>query len=326
VEVEVSYTLNGTGEYPYISFGYLLETGAGWADTIGLVDLVVQLPYEANPYNVFIDSGPGWGATSPGASLAGNEIQWHYEDLEPEPKHNLSVALVMPSAWRAVLTEQDNLTQNPQDGEAWGRLGKLYKEVSRLRRETRYDDGGQELFGLSEAAYQQAVNLLPEDALWHAGLAELLFDHYYWSEYSQAEKPGLLRAYGEIALAYQLNPAQPFILDLLAEVNSALPGAFQRDGDQYTFLWLTATPTFIPSPSATLTSTPTSIPASPTSKPTNTLAPTKTAALAAVPSATHTPAPPITPSSTEPSNRPGLPLCGAALLFPLAVLFIRKKR
>lgn len=120
VIIDVAYTLRGTGEYPFISFKYLLQTGAGWKDTIGSADLIVRLPYEANHHNVFIDESPGWGQTSPGALLDGNEIRWHYDDLEPEYQHNFSIAMVMPGAWEKVLTERGNVEAGPNDGEAWG--------------------------------------------------------------------------------------------------------------------------------------------------------------------------------------------------------------
>jgi tetratricopeptide (TPR) repeat protein len=325
VMIDVSYTLIAMGEYPYSSFAYLLETGAGWQGTIGSADLTVQLPYEANEHNVFIDSSPGWGHTTPGAVLAGREVRWHYEDFEPEAKHNLSIALVLPSAWTKVLAEQRNVQNDPLDGEAWGRLGKLYKEISRLRRSTRDDDGGQHLFTMSVEAYKQAVSLLPDDALWHAGFAELLFDYYYWDEYYQAERPGLLHAFHELALAYELKPNDPFILALLSEINSALPGALEMDGEGYVFAWLTATPTsqMSPTPSKTAlppepaTQTPVSRTPSPTPESEREQLSTNT-----VPPAPQEPT--TTPETT--TNRPLLPLCGSALVIPSAALLMRKKR
>jgi tetratricopeptide (TPR) repeat protein len=311
VMIEVSYTLTGMGEYPYTSFAYLMETGAGWQGTIGSADLTVQLPYEANEYNVFIDSSPGWGHTTPGAVLAGREVRWHYEDIEPEAKHNLSIALVLPSAWTKVLTEQRNVEDDPLDGEAWGRLGKLYKEISRLRRSTRDDDGGQQLLRMSIEAYEKAVSLLPDDALWHAGFAELLFDHYYWEEYNQA--------------AYELKPNDPFILALLSEINSALPEALDMDGERYVFAWLTATPTSQMSPTSSKTALPPE-PATPTPVP-STPSPTPESEREQLPTNTVPPAPKeptTTPVATTTS--PLLPLCGSALVIPFAALLMRKKR
>lgn len=325
VMIEVSYTLTGVGEYPYTSFAYLLETGAGWQGTIGSADLTVQLPYKANEFNVFIDSSPGWGQTTPGAVLAGHEVRWHYEEIDPEAKHNLSIALVLPSAWIKVLAEQGNVQNDPLDGEAWGRLGKLYKEISRLRRSTRDDVGGQQLLMMSVEAYEQAVSLLPDDALWHAGFAELLFDHYYWDEYSQAEKPGLLRAYHEIALAYELKPNDPFILALLSEMNSALPDALAMDGERYEFVWLTATPTSQLSPTPSKTALPPE-PATATLVP-NTPSPTPKSEIEQVPKQTAATTP-KTPTATAvtTTNRPLLPVCGGVLMLPSAALLKWKTR
>jgi len=318
VLIEVKYTLEGVSEYPYVNFEYILESGAGWQGTIGSIDLIVRLPYDVNPYNVLIDSSWGMGQTSPGAVLSGREIHWHYDELEPERQHNLSVALLLPSAWNIVLTEQGNVQRNPQDGEAWGRLGRAYKTVSRLRRGLRDDLGGLELFELGIEAYEKAVTILPKDALWHAGFAELLFDGYYWQEYSSSEKPGLLRALQELDRAYELKPGDPFIRDLVEEVSLALPEGLALEGDVPTFLWLTATPTIPPSPLPSVTSTPTlaptKIPPTPTSAPTET----------EIPASAPSPLPEsITPQPSQTNlpatEEPGAQLCATMLLIPLAI-------
>lgn len=326
VLIEITYTLKGIYEYPYVNFEYILATGAGWQGTIGSVDLIVQLPYEANKYNVLIESGWGMMSTSSGEVIQGREIRWHYDELEPAREDNLSVALVLPSAWGKVLTEQANVAQDPQDGEAWGRLGKNYKEISRLRRDIREDAGGQELFDLSVEAYENAVKLLPDDALWHAGYAELLFDRYYWEEYSSPEKPGLMRSLQELERAMELKPNDPFILELLNEVHYALPEGLSIDGDDYLFLWLTATPTFQPSsvPSSTITSSP--VPTTLTPKPSITVVPTTTSSVPPSPTITVTFTAQSTQTNPQPDIGPSTPLCGTAMLIPLAALFIRKRR
>lgn len=325
VKIEVSYVLEGTGEYPYISFAYLLETGAGWQGTIGSAQVILRLPYDMNFQNVFIDSGPGWGDTTPGGVMEGRELRWKFADSEPTDFDNIRVALVMPSAWEKVLTEQANVARNSKDGEAWGRLGKIYKEISRLRRETRWDVGGMELFELSKEAYQNAITLLPDDALWHAGYAELLFDNYYWVEYSKSEKPGLLLALQELSKAVQLKPNEPFILDLVQEIELALPGAITAENGQVLFQWLTATPTFVPS----LTET-----ASPTLPPTATHTASSTAM--AIP-ATQTSVPELpaasevvqtTPTTVQPSAsaKTLFPFCSGILVLPLAVILFSRRR
>jgi len=247
VSIEVAYTLRGTGEYPFISFAYLLETGAGWKDTIGSVDLVVRLPYEAISHNVFIGESPGWGQTSLGALLEGDEIRWHYDNLEPERQHNLSIVMVMPSAWEKVLIERGNVTANPDDGEAWGRLGKIYKETALLRRGVRRDAGGVELFELSRAAYEKCLELSPDDALWHAGYADLLFSRYYWAELAAGgyQLDNILKAIEEYHVAYTLAPTDARIQEMMLD---AYYGSDALDivDDEYIFNWLTLTPTLAP--------------------------------------------------------------------------------
>lgn len=307
VNIRVTYTLEGMGEYPFVSFQYIMTTGAGWKDTIGSADLIVRLPYEANTYNVILDEPIGWSQTTPGATLAGNEVRWHYDDLEPAYEHNLDIALVMPSAWQKVLTEQANLARDPNDGEAWGRLGKVYKEISFLRRWFRGDAGGQELYNLSVQAYEKCLALLPDDALWHAGFAELLYWHYIFDTYwtNPGDYTDVIRALEEVQRALEINPKTIKALEILDEISYSAPGFVRKDGDQYVFLYLTATPV-PPTVFPTVTLVPPDV------------SPTATASPAATSAATlQSPA----PTAAVPQPQPKLPVCGSALLIPL-VLFL----
>src|SRR5512143_2229426 len=124
VPIEVRYTLEASGEYPFVWFRYILSTGAGWKDSIGSADIIVQLPYEANIENVLLESADMLSGTTQSSTFDGNKIRWHYDDLEPTTNNNFEVNLVMPSAWEQLLAEQNTVAQDPRDGEAWGRLGK----------------------------------------------------------------------------------------------------------------------------------------------------------------------------------------------------------
>ena len=242
LQVEVAYLVTGVGEYPFIAYYYILETGAGWQGTIGSADLVVRLPYEANNLNVIFDEQIGWSQTTPGGQLSGREVRWHLEDFEPSRGDNLQVSLVMPPAWNVVLSERANLARNPDDGEAWGRLGKAYKEFLFLRRSVRQDAGGQELYRLSREAYENALERLPKDALWHAGYADLLYRGYYWKEFF-SEKPdhsAILRALEELRVSMELAPQNPKAIEILDDMKYALPEAVRQEGDTYLLLWLTA--------------------------------------------------------------------------------------
>lgn len=176
VVIDVRYTIpgfnydgqgldgQGGGE---LSFSYVLVTGAGWKGTIGKADIIARLPYEANKINV-INCQPD------NCEISKDKISWHFEDFEPET--NISLDMIRPTMWRKVLQEIENVTNNPDNGEAWGRLGKIYKEIlfdpkNYITIHSEYD---QTLFDLSREAYQKAVKILPDDEDWQYGFAELL--------------------------------------------------------------------------------------------------------------------------------------------------------
>jgi hypothetical protein len=227
VAIQVAYDLKGTGfpSQPYTSFNYTLETGAGWKDTIGSADIILRLPYPASTQNVLL----GYAESPPanGATFQGNEVRWHFENFEPgEGGHmqNLQFDLVAPAVWQAVVTELNNVAKNPNDGEAWGRLGKAYKTaiitVKLFRTGTFYrsDSGGEELYQLSVDAYEKCLALLPNDALWHAGFAELLAIHAYPNK----ESSEVDRANEEINIALQLAPNHPLVLKSAYNVHGLL--------------------------------------------------------------------------------------------------------
>lgn len=331
VKVRVTYQLEGTGYPPFASFSYILSTGAGWKDTIGSADLVVKLPYEANVNNVLLAGETGYSFTSPGAVLDGREIRWHYENLEPTTADNLEVELVMPAKWQKVLKEQDNVTRDPNDGEAWGRLGKLYKEIAFLPKELRPDPGGQALYELSIQAYKKCLELRPNDAEWHAGFAELYYWHYnvsYWND--QEDDTDLKQALDLLKKAIQINPKTPKAVEMLDEIAAFYPGYVEKAGDRYVFIYQTATPEIFPSQTAEATPVPTNpIPTaaptetevSPTLLPTRVNTPTDTAVAEASQTATAIPATSsaatqaATPAAT--SGKTGTSLCGSALLLVL---------
>lgn len=93
----------------------------------------------------------------------------------------IRINIIKPSIWVRVIPETANTRANPQDGEAWGRLGKAYKEAIMERRGFLYGPAGERMYQLSQEAYQKAVTLLPNDADWHNGFADLLCWNAEWS-------------------------------------------------------------------------------------------------------------------------------------------------
>lgn len=309
VTIEVSYPVNGFGYYPYEAFRYILETGAGWNDTIGTVDIIVRLPYDATAYNIWLTQDTtGYSSTTPNATLSGRDIRWHYENLEPTQENNIEVTVVAPSLWQKILTETENVTRNINDGEAWGRLGKAYKEITVMHKGyLREDTGGQEIFNLSRRAYERCLELLPEDALWQYGYADLLWAKYYFDVYmaGQPDTESLLpRILSALKTSLELDPNNELAKEKLLEISYSIPGSVEISDSGYVFLGLTATP-IPPTPYVFITETP-------VASPTIEITATSTASDVAVPS--------VTPTSVPTPQPTASPLCGGGILL-LPLLF-----
>jgi tetratricopeptide (TPR) repeat protein len=318
VQIEVAYTLEASGEYPYCWFKYILSTGAVWKDAIGKADLIVRLPYPASDQNVLFFTEDAQENSTPSATrggvITGHEVRWHYDNLEPTREDDFGVDMVMPSAWESSLTELNNINQNPKDGEAWGRLGKLYKEMTFSSRGKGFrtfpdlDAGAQELYKLSLQAYGKATSLEPKDPLWHAGFADLLSYHAYFMNMEGVDVTGeKIQALQEIQRALALAPNDPKVQEIAAEISSDFPDGMKQNGSSYDYPWLTATP-FPPTPMAqSIVSTGTPLPENPA-----------TPAPAAL---TPTPA-----GGPQTNAKPSLPFCSGALLLPFAALILFQRR
>jgi len=309
VAVEVAYNLQGSGypNLPYTSYYYILDTGAGWKDTIGSADITLRLPYAANSQNVVLDTQIGWAQTTSDGSTQGNEMHWHFENFEPGPNgvvDNLEFALVAPFAWQTVLKDRGNVSSNPNDGEAWGQLGKAYKAIFFLNKAYRMDAGGGEIYQASVDAYEKCLTLLPNDAEWHAGFADLLANRSYWDYSSTSGSADMYRAFHEIQTALQLAPNDAKVQDIAQQISGMFPGSMSQSGTGYDFIWLTQTPT--PYPTAPTTATP---------EPGKTVPPSTQL----VPTSASTSAPTLSSKSTS-------PFCGSAALAPLALAFWAMRR
>lgn len=249
VAIQVVYDLNGSGYMPFTAFYYILETGAGWKDTIGSADVILRLPYPANTQNVIMNMQIGWAETPSSGVIEGNEVRWHFDDFEPgldSPVQNMEFALVAPVNWKNVLKERDAVTKNPNDSEAWGRLGKTYKEIFLMGRGYRTDAGGEELYQLSIEAYEKCLALDPKDAQWHAGFADLLANRSYWDSWFSDPTADAYRALEEIKTALQLAPNDPKVLEVADNIHFMFPDGMTQTESGYDYPWLTQTPTPLP--------------------------------------------------------------------------------
>ena len=271
-----------------------------------------------NQFNVIFDEQIGWSQTTAGGVIDGRDVRWHFEDFEPDRSSDFELSIVNPAVWQSITREQINLQSNPSDGESWGRLGKLYKEIFFYRRDFRRDEGGQQLYPLSVEAYENAVRLLPNDALWHAGFADLLSVHSYYASWEGVDTtPEMLRSMQEIDRALDLAPNDPKVNEIAVDMYYLFPGTIEQLESGLDFLWLTATP---------IADTPTSIPAS------------STETLQAEPEPVSTETPfdgtqegssavlEATPTLTAIPPTAGNPLCGSIALAPLALIWFARRR
>ena len=247
VNIQVRYHQIGYGGYEhgiiitYLKFTYILFTGAAWKDTIGSADVIVRLPMEANDVTVY--------ERPPDAVLNGQEIRWHAEDFEPDGKNgSITVGILQPADWAAIQKELQNVTTNPKDGEAWGRLGKAYKVAALMEHGWRDDPAGLDLVQKSIDAYQHALDLLPKDADWHYGFADLICSDVMWNAFNTDNRPQQTHynqlCIDQLNLALQLNPKQPQALALLQTMQNMNLLKPSTSGMDYLLLtpWPTATP------------------------------------------------------------------------------------
>lgn len=314
------YTDNGAYEYSYI-----LGTGAGWKGTIGTADITVRLPYALDPFN-FIGCYPN------DCLIVGNEIRWRYEDFEPESpfEYTIRARLLPPPLWQRILVENDAIAKNPNDGEAWGRLAKAYKESIRERRGFRSDKMAMELYKLSDEAYQKALALLPRDADWHYGYADLLCWNAEWNRFFTTEVEALQACAAQVKRTLEVNPYHEkanALLQYLAQFDSPRVVNISEGTVVYSILTPrpTATATATRRPTATIPPTHSQTPAqvTPSAQPTKTLvlpSPSRTAQN--TPTAT-----PTQQSTTINNNNSTILLFGVAILAVIVgIRVLRQKK
>ena len=171
----------------------------------------------------------------------------------------------------------------------------------------REDPAGVELFALSKAAYEKCLTLLPNDALWQYGYADLLWAHYQYGIFfaGKTDTENILeKTLTALQTTLALDPSNQLAKDLLLEISYQIPQAVQADGENFVLLGLTATP---------ISPTPWVVESTPT------FAPTVVYPLPTYSMGVNTPEPVSTPT----------PLCGSAFLIPALLgvaLFVKRRK
>lgn len=322
VALSVRYQTEPQIEGSSAEYSYILETGAAWRDTIGSGEIEVIFPYDLTSENYH-------GCRAPdGCTVEGRTVRMTFTNLEPAYGSNVYVWALPPNVWRRLHAEREWVAIHPSDGEAWGRLARAYKEGIVQRKGFRSDDLGITWFRLSDAAYRKALELLPNDADWHYGYADLLCWNAAWNQFDTTFDQATHRCLEELRVAVTLQPGHPratTLLNQMAEFGFEYvdqPVAKVTDG--FDFLYLTPSPT--PKADAVqLTPTATAETPAPTAPPAT---PTRVVG-------TRTPAPTVSPlppstaetgsaDATQPHSADGMPLLLAALVLGVIVIVGRR--
>jgi hypothetical protein len=203
----------------------------------------------------------------------------------------------------------------------------------------REDAGAPQLYQLAVSSYEKCLALLPKDALWHYGFAQLLYFHSRMGGFDRynPDLSEVVRALKEAKTSLELDPKNQDTYYLISYIMWDYPGTVSKKDGEYDYLALTAIPQY--------TAEPTDFPIIlSTDEPTAAVEPgsTPTAAVTASPTASQDPtdAVPTTPVPTNtiaveptigaqsvqaearPGNsnaKPGFPVCGAGLVLPLMI-------
>jgi hypothetical protein len=216
VPIQVTYSITSTGYPPEAQFAYVLETGAGWKDTIGSADVVLRLPYEATDENVLTKE-----SITPGGKFSGNEIRWHWDNLEPTPKDNVHMTILSPKAWQGILDARAAVQAKPNDADALAALARAYDAAVT----SRFALDEQDRYALlSEQIYDKAIAARPDSAALHAEYAKAIWDHMMVESSPSEDDPNLLRVLTQISLALSLDPNNQQAKDLLKDVEDIMGG------------------------------------------------------------------------------------------------------
>jgi hypothetical protein len=228
IKIVITYQVKATGYSPFAEFGYILETGAGWKDTIGDGRIVVRLPYEASAENFLLDN-----ATN-NFIFTGHDAVYSFKNLEPTPESNIHVTLVEPVIWTQVVTGRQAVIDDPMNGQTWGELAEaLGKSISYSKPWIREDSAGAKLFEESLTAYDQAVKLAPDQFIWHYGYANLIWQSEYFN--SDPDMTLIQKMLIQYSTARSIDPKNEDLYYQLKNISETHPEWIEINGSGFIF-------------------------------------------------------------------------------------------
>jgi hypothetical protein len=252
VTIRVEYDVQSSGYLPEGQFRYVLETGAGWYGPIQQGEIVLRLAYPASAENVL----SGEYQTSPGGVFEGDEVRWHFDNLEPTSQDNWFATILAPDFWDEILQARQAVQGDPQDAAAWASLADHYRRAAVSRPFYILRSGAEGFLVPGEEAYARAVELRPGDAALHAQYASLMYSHYMNTDQVAEPPPSLEAIVEQINLTLGLEPDNQLVQDLYDEMTYMVEGVMPPLQPAQV---ITATSTLEPTsiPPATSTSAPT---------------------------------------------------------------------
>ena len=341
VNIDVQYTLQPTGYFPVAEFGYILETGAGWYGSIGSADIILSLRYDVNSQNLLY----GDYNTTSGGQVNGQQITWHYADLEPTRDDNLRIDIMDPKTWMDLLQARQAVQANAGDSNAWQSLAQAAGNAAQDKSGKgwlRSDPGGQVLALESMGAYEQVLAARPKDpGLW-AGYENLILrivmqDYPTLDRQPTATDAHFQKLVEAVNQVLTLDPNNEAVQSDAQWVASTFPSVVKQNSDGSLSL-VQAVPVVTGTPVPALSPTPSSTPLpmrTPTALHTatqvvlaTTPAPTPSPALAqfstpgATPPGTAVEAAPVTPVSSTPSPAFPATFVAGAFLVGLCIIVL----
>ncbi len=167
-QVRVTYGLPATVDGCSAELGYVLHTGAAWAGSIGQADLIVRYPYAAevtllSPHGIYL------GNTTTGYQVAGTDLRWHYDNLEPMPADDLVVTFVTPECWLKVAAARTALNEHATAANYWN-LASTYATIVLYA----HSFDSPLIAQVADAQYLKALALDPQNPQLNSEYAEFL--------------------------------------------------------------------------------------------------------------------------------------------------------
>ncbi len=191
VAIRVRYTLYPGGRRPFGDIEYILQTGAGWRDSIGEATITVHLPDDATPESVSLSGtdifGDPLGPQPAGYTVEGDTITWHFTDLEPTTEDNIFLNVLEPQRYQRLLQARLKVDQadpdNPvQAAAAYLELARAARGAVLIIKNVSRNGGGPALAEEASAAYRRSLELDPEQPSVFSEYARWLLSAGGWQQ------------------------------------------------------------------------------------------------------------------------------------------------